>query len=45
MRNNLYNISNLIRGGFLILVDLLNGIGVGADGARVGVWLSLVWGV
>ena len=31
-------------GGFLILVDLLSGIGVGVDGGGVGVWLSLVWG-
>ena len=31
-------------GGFLILVDLLNGIGVGVDGGGVGGWLSLVWG-
>ena len=31
--------------GFLILVDLLNGIGVGVDGGREGVGLSLVCGV
>ena len=37
----------MIRGGagFLILVDLLNGIGVGVDGGRVGVWLSPLWSV